>query len=70
MKAKKKWYSYAIFIFYIVCFEAKCFLYYIFLFAFLAVSETFPSTSMSIPAPTKLSDPQLKLHPPRQTHPV
>jgi hypothetical protein len=57
--------------FYIVCFEAKCFVYYIlFLFAFLAASETFPHTSMPIPAPTKLSDPQLKLHPPHQTHPV
>ena len=27
-------------------------------------------TSMSIPAPTKLSDPLLTLHPPHHTHPV
>jgi hypothetical protein len=45
-------------LYYMVCFEAKCFVYYI----FCLLSWQFQKllTSMSIPALTKLSDPLLK----------
>ena len=55
-------------LYYMVYFEAKCFVYYI----FCLLSWQFQKllTSMSIPALTKLSDPLLKLQPPHHTHPV
>ena len=54
--------------FYMVCFEAKRFVYYI--FCLLSWQFQKLPTSMSISAPTKLSDPLLKLHPHHHTHPV
>ena len=55
-------------LYYMVCFESKCFVYYI----FCLLSWQFQKllTSMSIPALTKMSDPLLKLQPPHHTHPI